>query len=64
MAMIDWDASERYHTSMPSSKRVKISKYVHEWQNVWAQKHKIATTQRKQRQTHDNSTSAQHTGVD
>ena len=42
VAMIDcWDAFERYHTSMPSSKRVKISKYVHDWQNVGAQKQKI-----------------------
>ena len=41
MELIDWEAFERYHKSMPNSKRVKISKYVHDWQNVGAQKKKI-----------------------
>ena len=33
MDLIDWEAFERYHKSMPNSKRVKISKYNPEEEN-------------------------------
>ena len=47
MDLIDWEAFERYHKSMPNSKRVKISKYVHDWQNVGVPRRRKLTMQQK-----------------
>ena len=38
METIDWLAFEQYMNSLPQSKRIKVAKYIHDWQNVGSQK--------------------------
>ena len=39
---IDWQSFGRYMKSIPMAKRIKVSKYVHDWQNTGSQKKKFA----------------------
>jgi hypothetical protein len=38
METIDWLAFEQYMNSLPQNKRIKVAKYIHDWQNVGSQK--------------------------
>jgi len=40
--LIDWLSFERYFKSIPLAKRIKVSKYVQDWQNTGSQKEKFA----------------------
>jgi len=47
--LIDWQSFGRYMKSIPMVKRIKVSKYVHDWQNTGSQKEKFArSTHRKE----------------
>jgi len=41
-SLIDGLSFERYFKSIPMAKRIKVSKYVHDWQNTGSQKEKFA----------------------
>jgi len=45
--LIDWPSFERYFESIPLAKRIKVSKYVHDWQNTGSQKVKFARSQHR-----------------
>ena len=55
MDTIDWLAIEQYMNSLPQSKRIKVAKYIHDWQNVGSQKLKFQQST-KSEETQENET--------
>ena len=45
--LIDWQSFGRYFKSIPMAKRIKVSKYIHDWQNTGSRKEKFACSQHR-----------------
>jgi hypothetical protein len=56
METIDWLAFEQYMNSLPQCKRIKVAKYIHDWQNVGSQKLKLHQSNKSEEKEEDEMT--------